>query len=207
MKKLAFILSLFVAAPLMATNVSFSTTSTGPRFVTTTGSVVPNGSLVVVGRLTEAGNPTTFVEFGRTTLNTVFGQTGRLGGATTNLDEADDDAFNGANVWIWVYNSTTADPNADQALFRATAGTPLWTFPANGGATDLVTLGMAGVDVSVAPPANGGITFAGNAVIPANAANAWGNFTGLMLAAPIPEPSVSLMASLVGLGLLARRRR
>lgn len=207
MKKIALLLlSLFAASSAIASNVSFSTTATGPRFISTAGTVIANGSLVRVGMMSNPADTSTFVEFGRTTLATVFGQTGRLGGATVNANgEADDDGFNGANVYVWVYNSTTESSTADQGLFRASAATTPWVFPANGGATDSVTLGLAQTDTAITPT-TGGPFFIPAAIRPATAVNQWGNFVGLQLAAGIPEPSSLGLVALAGLAALRRKR-
>jgi hypothetical protein len=202
MKSIIFCLALLPLAA-NASNITLANSPVGPQVVTFSRVLIGNGNLVRIGTLTVPGLASSFVEFGTSTTLSVGPGTSRVSGTAVNTGgEADDAQFNAKDVYLWIYSTPTASATADQGLFRATAGTPAWVFPTDGGALDTVTLGVANINSALDIPG-----FTGAAV---QAAGAEGNTltnTALRLGTvAVPEPSASLLA-LVALGFITRRKR
>ena len=187
-------------------SVTLSSASTGPSVVTTSAiNLVPNGSLIRVGTFIGGFAAINWVDFGVSTVKTAgvlaAARASKVTGSVTNTNgEADDTAFNGLPVYIWIYNSPTISATADQGIFRSS-----FNFPTND---------LAGTGDAVTPTAVsfvGGIALEGfgTSEYRATADNLTGNATGglFVLGAAVPEPSISLMlVSLLGLIAIRRRR-
>lgn len=201
-----------------ATTVTLSSTAAGPSVflpLVSGGGLLPNGNLIRVGTLTTPGDASTFVEFGTTTVKSagvgVGARASKVTGSVTNSGgEADDGQFNNLPVYVWIYNSTTLPATEaaarliDQGLFRSET----FVFPAND---------PAGVGDAVTPTATSFLTLSPvnlpwqsiQATVSTNGDNGTGNATGgqFVLGSSIPEPTSAAMVALLGLGLVARRRR
>jgi hypothetical protein len=215
MKKPILALAFLALVPAVhATTVTLSSAASGPSVFLPGGTgLVPNGSVIRVGTLTNPNDFSTFIEFGTSTVkNAGIGasaQPGKVTGSVTNANgETDDNQFNNLPVYVWVYNAATLPPDSAsreliaQGLFRSSDT----NFPAN----DPAGVGDAATATAVSFTATVNLPFlASQASVNMTGDNGTGNPTGgrFVLGAPVPEPSVSLLglgaAMLVGL----RRRR
>jgi hypothetical protein len=202
----------FVAVSLAASqaavtiNLSGSPT-TGPQFTVPGGALIPDGSTVRLGTFdavptagaTFAQLAASFQEFGKIatgsgTDNVSGANTGRIqrsniaGGADAASPQPDS-FFASKPVYIWVYSGASAE-TAAQGVF--------------GSATTFKDQATA-VSVSMGSFVSAFGTFADGGA-PASATLNAGAATAYRLAAPIPEPSASILA-LLGIGLLSRRKR
>jgi hypothetical protein len=203
MKKL--ILSILATFTTLAgaSTVSLSSNAVGPTaYNNANTSIIANGSLIRIGRLSEPGVASSFVEFGTSTIkNGGIGPTarpGKVNGSVVNTGgESDDAAFNNANVFVWIYNAPDAGSSTESGLFQAVG----LTFPVDdpAGVGDSLSITATNLTVYVTNPA----FQAQGRVDPTSDAN--GN-TRLVLAANIPEPTSVGLLALLGLASLRRRR-
>lgn len=202
----------FVAVSLAASqaavtiNLSGSPT-TGPQFTVPGGALIPDGSTVRLGTFeavptagaTFAQLAASFQEFGKIatgsgTDNASGANTGRIqrsniaGGADAASPQPDS-FFASKPVYIWVYSGASAGTAAQGVFGSAT------TFKDQATA---VSVSMGSFVSAFGTFADGGL--------PASATVAGGVASAYRLAAPIPEPSASILA-LLGIGLLSRRKR
>ena len=210
MKTLFAILALFSIAPVIVTasTVTLSSTSTGPSvFASNAVNLVPNGSLIRVG--TFLGGIETLAnwrDFGVSTVKSAgigaSAKPSKVTGTVTNTGgDVDDAQFNGLAVYVWIYNSTTINPLAEQGIFKST-----FLFPVNDFSSTADSVTPTATSFTTAIGLEGLFT-AGQYI--ANADNGTGNLTGgkFVLGAPIPETSTSMfLASVLGLMTLRRRR-
>lgn len=202
MKKILFLLALS-ALGAQASSLTFANSPVGPQVVSSSSVLIGNGMLVRIGTFTIEGDTSSFVEFGTSVTASVGPGTSRVtGAAVNNGGETDDAQFNAKNVYLWIYNSATRSDTADQGIFRATAGTPAWVFPTDGGALDTVTLSVLQVNSAFVIP---GFTEA-SVIAAGGQGNPSTTNAVFKLGAAVPEPS-SLMFGLLSMGLLARRKR
>lgn len=206
MKKLSVITLLFLTAisAVNATTIALASTSAG-RSAFDSGSVrLPNGSLVRIGTFSNPGLITPALitvgtmesvggwsQFGTLSTTSIFGNAGKLTGQFTD-NTAAANAFNNAALYLWVFNASTTVGASETGIFRATAGSPAWTFPTNaGGVGDTVTLDMN--DLTVAAVGSRGSASASEFKLSAiNAA---------------PEPTSAALLTLGLVSLASRRRR
>lgn len=195
-----FISSALISVGLLASASATSVTLGGlnAQFVTSTGAALPNGSLVRIGTMDTAVGLSSFVEWGTTSITTIASRPGRVGLATVN-GASDDAAFNNKPIYLWVYNSATASSTVDQAVFRADAATPAWTFPVDG-ATATVAISSQAIDFARSPDGFTAPSIAG-------AGTSSTNVKVLTLGAVVPEPSGAILLGMVSLLGLVRRRR
>jgi len=203
MKKAITALLLGTALVAKATTLSFSTTRTGPAvFDSTNTLVVPNGSLVRVGTISNESDPNaTFVEFGTSALasagaNPATARPGKLvGDATPSLAEANHTQFNGQTIYLWIYNAPTAGAATQQGIFKTNL-----VFPNNdtGGFGDsiIVTSATDITSVVAAPGYSAPQILAGDA-----------NDSKHFVLGAVPEPTASLLALLGVVAIGVRRRR
>jgi len=204
---LAFVaVSLATSQAAVTINLSGSPT-TGPQFTVPTGSLIPDGSTVRLGTFavaptagsTFAQLAASFEEFGKIatgsgTDNVSGAGTGRIqrsniaGGADAASPQPDS-FFATKPVYIWVY-SGPASESAAQGVFGSAV-----TFKDQATA---VSVSMGSFVGAFGNFGDGGASAA--ATVNAGVASAY------RLAAPIPEPSASILA-LLGIGLLSRRKR
>ena len=206
MKKL--ILSLLAAFTTWAgaSTVSLSSSATGPTaFNFANDTIIPNGSLIRIGRLSEPGVASSFVEFGTSTIkNGGIGPTakpGKVNGAVANTGgESDDAAFNNANVFVWIYNATTESAATERGLFQAVG----LLFPADdpGGVGDSLSITATSLTAYITDPA---LVGGQGRFDTTNDANGNGRLILGSLVA-IPEPSSFGLIALVGLTAIRRRR-
>lgn len=187
-----------------ASTVSLSSSATGPTaYNNANTSIIANGSLIRIGRLSEPGNPNSFVEFGTSTIkNGGIGPSarpGKVNGSIVNTGgETDDAPFNNANVFVWIYNNTTAALSSESGLFQAVG----LQFPVDdpAGVGDALTITATSLTVYVpnsAFPSQGRVD-------PTNDTN--GNTRLVLAGVGIPEPSSVGLLALLGLVSLRRRR-
>jgi len=217
MKKLILSLVLASTAVTDASTVTLSSASTAPSVYTFGGALVPNGSFVRVGFFTDPANLSTFVEFGTSILRNGGAGTGakpsKLTGAVANSGpvgnvESDDAQFNGKDVYVWIYNATTADPNADNGIFKATVvGTAVNTvFPTDDPTVASDALTYQGLQFTQYINQPTGLVAQGR-FDPQATANADGTGLGrIILGSAVPEPSAMGLLALAGLALARRRR-
>jgi len=204
---LAFVaVSLAASQAAVTINLSGSPT-TGPQFTVPGGALIPDGSTVRLGTFdavptagaTFAQLAASFQEFGKIatgsgTDNVSGANTGRIqrsniaGGADAASPQPDS-FFASKPVYIWVYSGASA-ATAAQGVF--------------GSATTFKDQPTA-VSVSMGSFVGAFGTFADGGAA-ASATVATGVASAYRLAAPIPEPSASILA-LLGIGLLSRRKR
>jgi len=205
---LAFVaVSLAASQAAVTINLSGSPT-TGPQFTVPGGALIPDGSTVRLGTFdavptagaTFAQLAASFQEFGKIatgsgTDNASGANTGRIqrsniaGGADAASPQPDS-FFASKPVYIWVYSGATSAATAAQGVF--------------GSATTFKDQATA-VSVSMGSFVSAFGTFADGGAA-ASATVAGGVASAYRLAAPIPEPSASILA-LLGIGLLSRRKR
>jgi len=212
MKKILLSISaLVLAGSAQAATINWANgTGRGHAFVLGDGVTrVPTGSLVRVGFLSTANDASSFVEFGTTTMGDPGGGVvgGHIPGAGKSIT-TDTTNFANRQLYIWVYNAATAAAATQSELFTSTA----WLTPADFNtpvATFNITLGQtAAPTVPVSRLSAAADTDAGQYRIGSITIGAGTNdFASIYQLGTIPEPSTSLMASLVAFGLLARRRR
>jgi len=202
MKKILLIATLTMPLSLKATTVSLSSTSAGPGvFQTDATTLVPNGSVIRIGTITNLANPIgSFVEFGTGAVRSVgvggSARPGKVAGSVTATEpETAHDKFNGAAVYVWLYNGTSPLTSSAQGLFSTTA-----VFPANDGPlglNDSLTL-ASGTQITgtVAIPGWGTA-----AILPGDATNS------LKFVLAVPEPTTTTFSGLVALAFMARRKR
>ena len=210
MKKTSLIIALSLASTLAskAAFISFATGGArGHQFVLNDGTTrVAFGSNVKVGYLGTPGDTSTFIEFGTTTINNPL-STQPIGGFinTKTGDNANVAGIRNQQVVLWVYGQ-----NGQQGAFTS----PAWTVPASL-APDIdasfdVTLGVTTLP-TVAVTALAITNFTGSGyTAPVNITVGTGsnvNGAAYRLGIPVPEPTGALLASLVGFGLVLRRRR
>jgi hypothetical protein len=88
--------------------------------------------LIRIGYLATPGDVNSFVEFGTSTIKSagvgISAQPSKIVGSVINNNgEGDDASFNGRDVYVWIYNASTAAASNMWGLFRA-VGVGL-TFP------------------------------------------------------------------------------
>ena len=203
--------SLAIASSSMgAVTISLTGNPTsGPAFFTSVGAATPvlDGNLIRIGTFAVAPNAgslfsdlaSSFHEFARTTMgnatpaaaNTGHPVRNNITGSTDGNSPDDDSFFLGKNVYIWVYNSVTADAAANQGIFSST----------------LVYLDQA---TSVSTSTTGYVNAFGafNTGTPSSVAGTATVTSRFNLAAPgVPEPATLTFGGvLAALGLLRRRR-
>jgi hypothetical protein len=207
--------SLAVASSSMgAVTISLTGNPTsGPAFFNPS-TVVLDGSLIRIGTFNAA--PATnstfealaagFHEFARTTMgnasnvNTghvvrqnIAGDTEPGNPNAANSPDADS-FFIGKNVYIWVYDSATADPSKPQGVYSTSL-----LFADQPTAVSTSMTGYTTAYGQFAPPLNGGPV--------TNVVLNGGLVTRFNLAAPVPEPTVTVLGGLIAMLGLARRRR
>jgi PEP-CTERM motif len=189
-------------------NLSGSPTA-GPQFTIPTGALIPDGSVVRVGTFAVAPAPNatfaslraSFEEFGKITggsgtdnvtgVNTGRIQRSSIAGSGDATSPQPDSFFATKQVYIWVYSGAASD-NAPQGVF---------------GSSTVYADQATAVSVSMGSFARAFGTFEdGGPPVSFTAGATAGTATAYRLAAPVPEPSASLLA-LLGVGLLSRRKR
>ncbi len=204
--------SLFIAGSSFgALSVGITSSTTGAQFfLSGGGTLVPDGSLVVIGTFASAPAANAsfetlklaFTEYGRTTFTHAgapnSGRFTRTGLAESNADPTIDDTdFTGKDLYMWVYSTPTESATAQQGIFTSVANAN-WNFAASvDPPANTTTAGIATIDTAIGAFIGG--TQAG---LVRNGAT----LTGLTLAAPVPEPSTALMM-LMGLSAFSYRRR
>lgn len=132
-----------------------------------------------------------WTQFGSTTMN--INGTGKVGTAGISDNTAGATAFNGKNLYIWIFNAATPGAATEMGIFRATSATVPWVFPTNNfGVSDSVTLSSTS---SAAPT----VVAVGN--------TGTANSSQFILAKPVPEPSTLALGCLAGVGMLTSRWR
>lgn len=117
----------------------------------------------------------------------------KIGGTVTN-NTAAADPFNGKQIYLWIFDAPTVGAATQMGIFEATSATPAWLFPTNlGGIGDGVTLSTT----------SGGATIAAVGTVPVGSATS----THLLLAAPVPEPSVAFLSAVGFVAMASGRRR
>lgn len=116
----------------------------------------------------------------------------KVGGSVTD-NSVTANAFNGDNLYVWIFNAPSVGASTQMGIFRSTTPTP-WVFPTNlGGAGDAVSFSTTNAGALIA--AIGGI----------------GSVTSSTLAlspvAPVPEPSTFAVGTMLALTSMAVRRR
>lgn len=187
--------------------------TSGPTFKTSTLSPVADGSLVRIGTFdalppansTFAQLALIFHEFSTTTIgHSGAPNTGRINragitgtiGTTGPLGTDDPDSFFvGKKVYIWVFNSTSADPLVDQGVFGSST------------ATDTFKDQATSFSVSMTHMALGFGTFLPGDATATTSSTASAPGGSLVLGgSPVPEPS-SLVFLFVGLVATVTKRR
>src|SRR5687767_5597474 len=130
MKKLLLSFLALSASLAGASTVILSSQATGPSVYGSDGALVANGGLIRIGYLGTAGNLNSFVEFGTSTIKSAgvltSARPSKVTGSVTNTNgEGDDASFNNRDVYVWIYNGTTAAGSLMNGLFRAVG----FTFP------------------------------------------------------------------------------
>jgi hypothetical protein len=209
MKKLLLSILAATASWVSASTVSLSSTPNGPSVYDAFSALVPNGGLIRVGYLATPNTPSSFVEFGTSTVkNSGVGTSirpSKVNGSVNNVTEADDAAFNGKDVYVWIYNAATEGASTQSGLFHAVAT----VFPNDdpAGVGDTVSVLATSLTEYINDPkynVAGGVQGRFDA---AAAANADGSGTGrLYLGGIVPEPSSMGLLALAGLALIRRRR-
>lgn len=220
MKKTILALVLLASVPaLQATTVTISTAASGPSVFLPGGTtLVANGNLIRIGTLEIPNVVTSFVEFGTSTVKSfgpgIAARPSKIGGAVTNnggeadpaapTDANHDTQFNGDQVYIWIYNATTADPLAASGLFRADVAPNL--FPNNDGPAGLNdALTVLATSFLTAIPIPGHLQ---QASVDMTGDNGTGNATGgRFVLGAVPEPSISMLAMGAVMVLGFRRRK
>jgi hypothetical protein len=188
-------------------------TSRGHQFVLSDGTTrvsVNPANTVRIGYLTTAGDSSTFVNFGTTTISNPL-STQPIGGFVTNQSN-DNPAANGVGnsiianqqLAIWVLGQ-----NGDQGLFTSTS----WVVPPSlGVATDQLYNLVLGAGSGLTPPVVTGVAITGFQTASTRVesvtvgATANPNGTTYQLGAAVPEPSVTALLGLLGLVGLRRKR-
>jgi len=186
-----------------ATTVTLSSSPFGPLVNDSDGNNVGSGNVILVGTFSDPTNAdldtalASFMEFGTATTVAIGPNDGRIAGVITDTTAAAD-AFNGQDIYLWVYNSATVAASTEYGVFRAeTPAGAEWTFPTNaGGVGDSVTISIADINTNPIIP--------GTSITPG--ANDPTGSTILTLV-PIPEPSAALLFSIATIGFLFRRKK
>ena len=187
----------------------------GPQFVVGSGTTTPvlDGSLVRIGTFdtvpdangTFESFASSFREFGRTTIgHTTAAAPVNLGrmnranipGIEGGTSPDGDGSFVDKTIYIWVYNSATADPSVAQGIFS----TSFNTFK------DQATALSIGVNTFITPfGQHSPLRPQENATSVDKNANNQATF--FHLSSPVPEPtSTVIFGLLAGLGIMRRRR-
>jgi PEP-CTERM motif len=214
MKKiLASIATLVATAALTQAAVTITLSgnpTTGPQFTVSSG-FVPDGSLVRIGTFATAPSAnalfstleSSFREFGRTTMGHTTSSApvnqGRINrsniaGIDGGTSPDGDSSFIGAAVYIWVYNSATANAAVQQGIFSTAQNTFLDQSTSVALSVNQFRTAIGKVNESDIPA---GVTI--------NSAN--NLVTSFSLSVPVPEPTTSLTLMVFALAGAARRRR
>ena len=204
MKKILLIAALTMPLSLKATTVSLSSTATGPAvFQTDATTLVPNGSVIRIGSISNLADPIgSFVELGTGAVRSVglgaSAKPGKVAGSVTATEaETAHDKFNGAAVYVWLYNGTSPLVSSAQGLFSTTA-----TFPVNDGPLGL----NDGLTLASATQITGTVAIPGwntASIQPGDATNS----SKFVLGGVVPEPTTTTFSGLVAVAFRARRKR
>lgn len=166
---------------------------------------MPNGNIIQIGHFSSPNSLSLsqtsvqailtaggWSQFGGNLLtSSIFATSGKVKGTDTD-DSAAATSFNNQSVYVMVFNAPTTLGATQLGIFRATAGTPVWTFPTNGfGFGDSVTLNMDDITLT---SVNGVGSVVGTVMR-----------TAAFASAPEPTSATLLMIGLVSLA--SRRRR
>lgn len=212
MKKLLLSILAASATWASASTVSLSSggaTTPSPTVFNHANTAIVTSGLVRVGMLTDPADPGTFVEFGTSSISFAGLGTNRREGKVTgpvanNNLEADDAQFNGKDIYLWIYNASSAAAATEQGLFRVVevVGGPDQQFPTDdpGGFADNTQVDGRNITQYIALNIPGFEQGRVDATADTN-----GN-SRLILGAVIPEPSSMGLLALAGLALARRRR-
>ncbi len=196
------------ASSALSSSVVLSGSPFAPRIISSTGALIGNGKLIRVGYFALAGDWSSFVEFGSTFSMTSATLNSRIvaNPMPNNNGEADDSAFNGSVIYLWIYNATFADPTAEQVVCTASAASAAawssdaWIFPVDGGPLDIAHLEPDAIDLVYNVPGK-----VGAAVVPNGAPGITGFVPAIRLGS-IPEPSSIALWVFFGLAQFKRHR-
>lgn len=210
--KIKYLTGLFLLAAAQASFAALTLNivgnpNSGSFFVTSNNTTrVADGSLVRIGTFETAPDPNStfeqlaaqFTEFATTTIghSAAAGANKGMINRTNIVDgpnQPGDSFFAGKQVYIWVYNSATADATADQGIFTSTDAA--WRFAASADDPP-VSLSTSLINTAI------GVGLTAPGINPA----ADGVAQNYRLAAVVPEVSSSALAML-GIALIGARRR
>jgi hypothetical protein len=133
-------------------------------------------------------------QFGSSGLGILSSPAGKVGGSV-NDNTVSADAFNGDNLYLWIFNASTIAAATEMGIFRATSASVPWVFPNNaGGVGDTSTFSTTSSGASTI------VSFGG-------AGSATSSFLTLSGLSAVPEPSRFLLFGLGLVGVIFRRRR
>jgi hypothetical protein len=209
--------SLIFAMSLSANAVSIlmdEGTTRGHKAVTAEGVRLDNGSLIRWGTMSGAASSENFVQFATTSIGalaTTGANASIFGFITRDINTAGVLPIGGSQIYMWLYNASTAGTATQQALFTSVG----WVAPSNFSTDALASYnlvlgqpvgGLPAAPIITAVPVTGFTTGTRTigTVQTATLTSPDGNI--FTLGAAIPETSTTLLGALGALALLRRRR-